>query len=200
MQVIKEEGAAPIKAWVGTKTFNPKTGTFVQALLTRDGPGGDEIPAIEDSALRQLKNLSRMSFLFKNGVAAMADVHAGKGSTVGSVIATTNAIMPSTVGVDGGCGVRAICTTLSASDLPDSLAPLRGQIERDVPTGFGEHNDIAKVETEHRKYLPEIPPALYDRMGLFARDGMQSTSIRKALKQLGSLGGGNHFIEICLDM
>src|ERR1700737_3872325 len=100
---------------------------------------------VEDEALTQLKNISRLPFIASHGVAVMPDVHAGKGSTIGTVIATTNAIIPAAVGVDLGCGMCAVQTTLTASDLPDSLTELRHQIERSVPTGdyrFTRESDI----------------------------------------------------------
>lgn len=103
MQVINDKGSSPIKAWVGTKAFDPKTGTMVQALLTRDGPGGNEIPDIEDSAITQLKNIARLPFIARNGVAVMPDVHWGNGTSVGSVIASGTAVIPAAVGVDIGC-------------------------------------------------------------------------------------------------
>jgi tRNA-splicing ligase RtcB len=199
MQVIKEDGAAPIKAWVGSKTFDPSSGTLSQALLTRNGPGGNQIPDIEDSALDQLQNVARLPFIHKNGIAVMPDVHWGNGASVGSVIAGVDAVIPSAVGVDIGCGMVAIRLSLKASDLPVSLAHIRGQIERDVPTGFSEHNDIAKVETEHRRRMPVMPDLMHLGLGRMSKNQDTAELFRKALKQLGSLGGGNHFIELCID-
>jgi len=90
---------------------------------------------VEGSALKQLENLGALPFIHKH-VAVMADVHAGYGTTVGSVIPTKGAIIPAAVGVDIGCGMSAMQTTLTANDLPDSLAALRNSIERAVPHGF----------------------------------------------------------------
>src|SRR3569833_2079042 len=105
MKVIKEEGSRPIKAWVGENE--------------------DGALQIEDEALQQAKNLARLPFIAGNGVALMPDVHAGKGSSIGSVIATEKAIIPAAVGVDIGCGMNAERLTLKATDLPVSLAAIR---------------------------------------------------------------------------
>ena len=91
-----------------------------------------------EEAMQQLKNTANLPFIFKH-VAAMPDVHFGIGATVGSVIPTIRAIIPAAVGVDIGCGMMALQTTLKASDLPDSLGPMRGAIERAIPVGFAEH-------------------------------------------------------------
>ena len=113
MIVIKAETSRPIKAWVEVEG------------------------AIEDSALTQLKNLARLPFIHSNGVAVMPDVHAGIGSTVGTVIATDKAIIPAAVGVDIGCGMNAVRLTLRAEQLPDNLGPIRDAIEKAVPLGKG---------------------------------------------------------------
>ncbi|MES2910553.1 MAG: RtcB family protein [Pseudomonadota bacterium] len=167
MQVIKDDGF-PIKAWTDK---------------------------IEDSALIQLKNLARLPFLNKNGVAVMPDVHAGIGATVGSVIAAHKAIIPAAVGVDIGCGMNAVRLSLTASDLPDSLRAMRDQIERDVPVGFSMHqkDDIVEGNWAGRADLHQQWSDLYAE---FPEIKAKSTSMES---QLGTLGGGNHFIEICLD-
>src|SRR6187402_1893450 len=90
---------------------------------------------VDEKAKEQLANTAKMPFIFKH-VAAMPDVHVGIGATVGSVVATKGAIIPAAVGVDIGCGMMAVQTTLCASDLPDSLGSLRTRIEREVPHGF----------------------------------------------------------------
>lgn len=162
-QVINEEGARPIKVWT------------------------DEI---EDQALTQLKNLARLPFIHGNGVAAMPDVHAGIGATVGSVIATDKAIIPAAVGVDIGCGMNAVRLSLKATDLPDSLTAIRHQIERDVPLGAG---------GAHREpRMPQFDAALADGLRDLAA---KHPTLEKnhAARQLGTLGSGNHFIELCLD-
>jgi tRNA-splicing ligase RtcB (3'-phosphate/5'-hydroxy nucleic acid ligase) len=90
--------------------------------------------AIEEAARQQLRNTARMPFVFRH-LAVMPDVHVGKGSTIGSVIPTQGAIIPAAVGVDIGCGMMAVRTTLTAADLSDSLSGVRGAIERAVPHG-----------------------------------------------------------------
>jgi tRNA-splicing ligase RtcB len=168
MQVIKDEGSLPIKAWTDF---------------------------IEDSALAQLKNLARMPFIAKNGVAVMPDVHAGIGATVGSVIASHKAIIPAAVGVDIGCGMNAVRTNLKASDLPDNLKPIRDQIERDVPVGFAMHRKDDEIE---RNWIDrgEMFNAWSE---LFKQFPEMKANSNNTLAQLGTLGGGNHFIEVCLD-
>lgn len=145
----------------------------------------------EDEARAQLKRMADLPFVYK-WISAMPDVHAGKGTTVGSVIPTKGAIIPAAVGVDIGCGMMAQKTSLRASDLPDSLAPIRGQIERDVPVG----NNF------HRKNIPEQNLTAWTQMETGFKQIMEKhPKIREAqtFKQLGTLGGGNHFIELCLD-
>src|SRR5688572_27721981 len=107
--VIHDEGAAPIKHW------------------TRGVP-------LEDAAREQLRNIAKLPFIHRH-VAVMPDVHLGIGATVGSVVPTIGAVVPAAVGVDIGCGMMAARTTLTASDLPDDLAPLRHAIEAAVPHG-----------------------------------------------------------------
>jgi tRNA-splicing ligase RtcB len=184
MQVIKEEGAAPIKAWVGVKRVHLDE-PDIRTVTCWDAPD------IEDSAIAQLKNVARLPFIHKNGVAVMPDCHTGIGATVGSVIATTDAVVPSTVGVDIGCSMTAILTSLRAGDLPDSLAVSRGQIERDVPTGRGAHgsNQLGIPFFESNPMPSAVAFALM----------IDGAAMDRAAAQLGSLGGGNHFIEICID-
>ena len=149
---------------------------------------------IEDSALTQAKNLARLPFIHKNGVALMPDVHAGIGSTVGSVIATERAVIPAAVGVDIGCGMNAVRTSLRAEDLPDSLRDVRMQIERDVPLGAGGQHD------EKRTPMPSTAMGLPSQKILdILYAGDQSRAWQKWGRQLGTLGSGNHFIELCLD-
>jgi tRNA-splicing ligase RtcB len=168
-QVIKDEGSRPIKIW------------------TND---------IEDEALRQAKNLARLPFIAGNGVALMPDVHAGKGSTVGSVIATDKVIIPATVGVDIGCGMNAVRLSLKASDLPDSLVAIRHQIERDVPLGAGGAHDHQHILPDMTSFQREaIEGALYGEVSTVSREKF----CKKAAPQLGTLGSGNHFIELCID-
>ena len=179
MQVIKPPGVRrPIKAWVERR---------------EDGSLN-----IEDSALEQAKNLARLPFIASNGVALMPDVHAGIGSTVGSVIATDKAIIPAAVGVDIGCGMNAVRLSLRAEDLPDSLAAIRDAIEKAVPLGAGG----AHAPTDSG---PDDAAASYSRRGGFAGLGHLDggvfgiKALHRAMSQLGTLGSGNHFIELCLD-
>lgn len=170
-QVIQDEGSRPIKIWT------------------------DEVEA---SALTQLKNLSRLPFINSNGVACMPDVHAGIGSTVGTVIATEKAIIPAAVGVDIGCGMNAVRLSLKASDLPDNLKPLRDEIERRVPLGVGgahDHMRGIQLEMLNEKHFDTIDSTIIEP--LYKGDVDKFTE--KAASQLGSLGSGNHFIEVCID-
>ena len=150
---------------------------------------------LEDQAHAQLRNIASIPFVGP-WVAVMPDVHLGKGATVGSVIPTRGAIIPAAVGVDIGCGMAAVRTTLRASDLPDNLAQLRSSIERGVPVGNGPGG-------EHRR-LPDSHETRIAESGLHA--GLESIKRKhrkihtdKLERQIGTLGGGNHFIEICLD-
>jgi tRNA-splicing ligase RtcB len=145
---------------------------------------------VEESAMQQLLNMAKMPFIAGNGVACMPDVHAGIGATVGTVIATDKAIIPAAVGVDIGCGMNAVRLSLKASDLPDSLVSIRHQIERDVPLGAGGAHQDSR--------LPQVDDGLW--LGLSDLTAKHpALSKNHAQKQLGSLGSGNHFIELCLD-
>lgn len=149
---------------------------------------------IEPEALAQLKNLSRLPFIAKQGVACMPDVHAGIGSTVGTVIATDRALIPAAVGVDIGCGMVATRLSLKASQLPDSLAKIRSAIEAAVPMGTGgEHKDYSHVKSGQFDFR-SIPDSVAT---VFGGDAVKA--MYKSKKQLGTLGSGNHFIEICID-
>src|SRR4249920_290619 len=165
------------------------------------GPGPGEIRAwikgvpLEESARAQLQNIAALPFVGP-WVAVMPDVHLGKGATVGSVVPTRGAIIPAAVGVDIGCGMAAVRTTLTAADLPDSLAQLRNGIERAVPVGNGPGG-------EHRQRPASVDTKL-EQSGLTPRlDTLRNAHpglrVDKVDKQLGTLGGGNHFIEVCLD-
>jgi len=173
--LIYQEGGALIKAWVNG----------VQ---------------LEEQAKQQLINTSKLPFIYKH-LAVMPDVHWGMGATIGSVIATKGAIIPAAVGVDIGCGMMAIKTSLHANDLPDNLFELRSELEKAIPHGrtnnggsgdrgawcdlperninafknlYSEYEDILLT---HPKLTPRINPAYH----------------------LGTLGTGNHFVELCLD-
>ena len=150
---------------------------------------------VEPAALDQLRNISRLPWV--HGVRAMPDVHLGKGATVGSVIAMRNAVSPSAVGVDIGCGMAGVRTSLTLEDLPDDLRALRLAFEDVVPVGFRGHDGEASV-LRGRGPLG----VRFDR--LFARfDDLRADRIgereSRARSQCGTLGGGNHFIELCSD-
>ena len=155
---------------------------------------------VEEAAIQQITNISQLPILAGH-IAIMPDVHMGKGATVGSVIPTRSAIIPAAVGVDIGCGMCAAMTNLTADDLPESLFALRNQIERDVPVGFDEHKggiptvsgpyaDI--LRKKHQKIMER-----YDSLAMKSRLGRADE--KKIGRQIGTLGGGNHFIEVCLD-
>lgn len=157
----------------------------------------DGVP-VEADAIQQLRNIAGLPFIFKH-LAVMPDVHLGLGATVGSVIATKGAIIPASVGVDIGCGLTAIRTSLKASDLPDSLKTLREKLEDSIPVGFAmnthstaadSYADVNDSRGVSLASLVEKHPIL-EKMG---KDIWES-----AYLQMGTLGGGNHFIEICLD-
>lgn len=142
----------------------------------------------DNASRQQLLNIASLPFVFHH-VAAMPDVHLGVGATVGSVVATQGAVIPAAVGVDIGCGMAAVKLPLEASVLEGKLAEIRGAIERAVPVGFNENRVIAGPVREWRGWerFKDLHPKAQH---LF----------KKAMAQLGSLGGGNHFIELCLDL
>ena len=172
---IHVDGGLPIKAW------------------TRGVP-------LEDAARRQLENLSR-STVVHGHVAVMPDVHLGKGATIGSVIPTKGAIIPAAVGVDLGCGMMAVRTTMEAKRLPDNLAQLRSAIEKAVPHGRTKGG---------RKYdkgaWGNVPDAVGARWSAELSDEFEvlcdkSGQLHRTnnVAHLGTLGTGNHFVEVCLD-
>ena len=145
--------------------------------------------SIEPEALQQLHNISEMPFVFKH-LAVMPDCHLGKGATVGSVIATQGAIIPAAVGVDIGCGMIAVKTKFFANELPDSLEAVRKGIERRVPLGAGAKNQkITESAAEKNKYLASIVTSL----------NTNPDTVSDWHHALGTLGSGNHFIELSLD-
>jgi tRNA-splicing ligase RtcB len=146
---------------------------------------------VEEQAMRQLRNISALPWAFKH-VAVMPDVHYGKGATVGSVIAMRDAVSPAAVGVDIGCGMAAVRTSLHANDLPDDLGRLRGEIEKAVPVGFGMHRASAFDERDAGDW--DTFWRGFDSLAEGAK-----LQLDRALHQMGTLGGGNHFVEICLD-
>ena len=147
---------------------------------------------IEATARQQLVNISQLPIVHHH-VAAMPDVHLGIGATVGSVIPTRSAIIPAAVGVDIGCGMIATRLSLTAQDIDEkSLTKVFNQISRDVPVGFRQHDDAVADPKPFQKGLRRI---LEKHPGVQKRVGKNS----KWERQLGTLGGGNHFIEVCLD-
>ncbi|MDR3159553.1 MAG: RtcB family protein [Zoogloeaceae bacterium] len=154
---------------------------------------------LEYEALRQLINLSQLSII-SHPIAAMPDVHAGKGATVGSVIPTAHAIIPAAVGVDIGCGMCAARLTLNARDLPDNLQPVRNAIEAAVPVGFNQHERSKVRGSAHarqaRRFSDRLDAIVGKHPGIMK---MQRHFNETWACQLGTLGGGNHFIELCLD-
>ncbi len=173
-ETMHVDGGVPIKSW------------------TRGVP-------FEDEAKAQLRRIAALPFIHK-WVAAMPDVHLGMGATVGSVIPTLKAIIPAAVGVDIGCGMIASKTTLRADQLPDDLAPLRAAIERAVPHGRtanggpGDRGAWHDVPDAQAQAWTELEP------GYRAIVADHPKLDRGAhLQHLGTLGTGNHFIEVCLD-
>lgn len=134
-----------------------------------------------------LRNVSRLPFIFKH-IALMPDAHLGIGSMVGSVIALKDAVIPAAVGVDIGCGMAAVKTPFKSVVLEGKLKQLRQEIENAIPVGFDEYKSAQKeaVEWQGWKEFKKLHKGVQDRLD-------------KAMKQLGTLGGGNHFIEICID-
>lgn len=172
-EVFTEDGR-PVKAWVNGVDLDP-------------------------NARRQLLDIAGLPFIHK-WVAAMPDVHVGKGATVGSVIATKRAIIPAAVGVDIGCGMMAIRTTLTASQLPDSLRNVRDAIEAAVP--HGRTHDGRPGDKGAWTDVPQAPATAWQPLSArFDRIAAKHPAIRRAntAEHLGTLGTGNHFIEICLD-
>ena len=159
----------------------------------------DSHGAFEDGAMDQLRNVAKLPFIHKH-VAGMPDVHWGMGATVGSVIATKGAIVPAAVGVDIGCGMMAVKTTLTADQLPDNLHAIRSEIEAAVPHGrtdSGGKNDRGswgEVPAEAAQVWSGLS-AGYDRI---ITKHPKAKAFNTAV-HMGTLGTGNHFIEVCLD-
>lgn len=149
---------------------------------------------IESEAIDQLRMLTELPFI-QHHVAAMPDVHAGRGSTVGSVIATVDCVIPATVGADLGCGMMAVKTPFKADQVQGQVKEIRHSIERSIPIG----------KNWNTKELPEVKAlSIWDsrpgitQFGAFY-EGFDAKDLANVRLQLGSLGGGNHFIELCLD-
>ena len=151
---------------------------------------------VEPAALDQLRNISRLPWV--HGVRVMPDVHLGKGATVGSVVAMRDAVSPAAVGVDIGCGMQAVRTSLTLNDLPDDLHSLRLAVEVAVPVGFASHDsapDVKRLGLAHGRYA-----GWSEFWGGFGdlHAGVQDRE-RRAMQQMGTLGGGNHFLELTVD-
>lgn len=157
----------------------------------------------EEEAFQQLKNIAGLPFIHKH-IAVMPDVHVGIGATVGSVIATSGAIVPAAVGVDIGCGMMACRLSLKGDQLPDHLGHIRDEIERAVPhgrTNNGGPGDRGAWGTPDAAVVSEFigTPLQDGLMKIIERHPKLERASGRALTQLGTLGTGNHFIELCLD-
>lgn len=171
-QVLEGE-KSPVKAWVHGLGLDPK-------------------------AERQLRNAANMPFIYK-WIAAMPDVHWGLGATIGSVIPTKQAIIPAAVGVDIGCGMMAVKTSLKANQLPNKLKPMRNAIERAIPHGRsrsrrGDFGSFKSAPKRSRKAWGKL-----EREFLNIVSKHPKVKTKRTLEQLGTLGSGNHFVEVCLD-
>jgi tRNA-splicing ligase RtcB len=150
---------------------------------------------VEEAARQQLENVAGLPFVHSH-LAVMPDVHFGRGATVGSVIPTKGAIIPAAVGVDIGCGMMAVRTSLTAEQLPDSLSVVRSEIEHKVPVGNGPGGNHRETPARAATALRNsgLDERLTHILAKHKRIGRTAFA-----KQLGTLGGGNHFIELCLD-
>jgi tRNA-splicing ligase RtcB (3'-phosphate/5'-hydroxy nucleic acid ligase) len=173
------------------EVFKPERGVAIKAW-TRGVP-------VEDAAKQQLLNIATLPFIYR-WIAVMPDVHLGKGATVGSVIPTTKAIIPAAVGVDIGCGMMAVRTSLTANELPDDLGPLRAVIEQAVPHGRtdnGGRNDRGawrNPPARNAEAWAQLEPKYAEIVAKHPKLGRGNDA-----NHLGTLGTGNHFIEVCLD-
>ena len=172
---VMQEGGVPIKSWTIGVPF-------------------------EDQAKDQLKNISKMPFIHK-WVAVMPDVHLGMGATIGSVIPTVGAVIPAAVGVDIGCGMMAVRTSMKASELPDNLAGVRSAIERAVPHGRSARARGGRDKGAWSDLPDDVMKAWTPLASQFDRlkDTHKVLKNTNNINHLGTLGTGNHFIEMCLD-
>ncbi len=172
--LIENPGNTPIKAWTQGVPF-------------------------ENKAQEQVKNIAKMPFIHSH-VAIMPDVHLGKGATIGSVIPSVNAVIPAAVGVDIGCGMVATKTSLSASQLPDNLSAIRSAFEAAIP--HGRSSSRAKVDRGSWGNIPELVAGEWQKLEQrFKRICEKHPAIAKSnhVVHLGTMGTGNHFLELCLD-
>lgn len=173
---VIQDGGVPIKSWTVGVPF-------------------------EAEAKEQLKNISRMPFIHR-WVAAMPDVHLGKGATIGSVVPTLGAVIPAAVGVDIGCGMMAVRTSLKAGQLPDNLAGVRNAIERVVPHGRTSGRRGKGRDKGAWANLPDDVMAAWAPLSAqfdVLKDKHGVLKNTNNINHLGTLGTGNHFIEMCLD-
>lgn len=174
-EVLSADGQHPIKSWTRGVMF-------------------------DENAKQQLRNIAQLPFIHK-WVAAMPDVHVGKGATIGSVIPTIGAVIPAAVGVDLGCGMMAVKTSLTAAQLPDSLAAMRSAIEKNVPHGrsadFRGKRDTGSWGQAPAAVMQAWTPLLAGFERLCEKHPFLKNT--NNLSHLGTLGTGNHFVEICLD-
>ncbi|MCP5245631.1 MAG: RtcB family protein [Burkholderiales bacterium] len=174
-EVMAEQNRAVIKSWTRGVTF-------------------------DDNAREQVKNLAAMPFIHKH-IAIMPDVHLGKGATIGSVIPTIGAVIPAAVGVDLGCGMMAVKTSLVATDLPDSLTHLRHEIEKNVPHGRSTNLKRGRDKGSWNNLPDDVVQAWLSLSDDFERLCEKHPVLKNTnnIQHLGTLGTGNHFIELCLD-
>jgi tRNA-splicing ligase RtcB (3'-phosphate/5'-hydroxy nucleic acid ligase) len=150
---------------------------------------------IENEALTQLKRIAELPIIHSH-IAAMPDVHLGIGATVGAVIPTLNAIIPAAVGVDIGCGMSAVRLSVKSAQLPDNLAAMRSAIERAVPVGLQAHKTVS-IRASACKHMAAGVDWLFEKHPAVMKMLKQPNTIWT--KQMGTLGSGNHFIEVCVD-
>ena len=171
----------------------------IQKILNADAAYGVPVKIftndIDQDSIEQLTKMAQLQFIHSH-IAVMPDVHVGKGATVGSVIPTKHAIIPAAVGVDIGCGMNAIRLNLKSSQLPDNLSSLRHAIERKVPVGFDLHKQVKAKASTLTPLDKRLQPIISKHPGLVR---MLRKFDMTWQKQLGTLGDGNHFIELCLD-
>jgi tRNA-splicing ligase RtcB len=173
--------------------INPETGGLIKAWTKG--------VQLEEAAEKQLRNVAALPFIYQ-WVAAMPDVHWGIGATVGSVIPTKGAIIPAAVGVDIGCGMMAVQTSLSANDLPNSLTKIREAIEHAVP--HGRTNNGGPGDRGAWSEAPQANQEVWADLQLgyaqiVAKYPKLSGRHVNTVNHLGTLGTGNHFVEVCLD-
>lgn len=172
---IEQQGQVPIKAWTKGVPF-------------------------EDAAIAQLNNIAQMSLVHSH-IAVMPDVHMGKGATIGSVIPSVDAVIPAAVGVDIGCGMVATKTTLTASQLPDNLAAIRHAFEAAVPHGRTGRGRGARDRGAWHN-IPDVVAGEWQKLDKrFEKICVKHPAIKNSnhVNHLGTMGTGNHFLELCLD-